>query len=154
MGLELVFRNQTAYNRFWTGRLHFNTVTTAVRNLTRSILSQVPAPSSSPSSNISILEAPDAGTGAETLSEYHEAKAIETVKVLVAMMYAVKDRLRTQSTSSHSSDPDYGMTEDADNSEYTDLLPTGLKNNKGLGLGLTLQLATFVDRFINTGLKQ
>jgi predicted membrane chloride channel (bestrophin family) len=44
----LVFRNQTAYSRFWGGRMHLNEVTTAIRCLSRQLLVLVPTPSSQP----------------------------------------------------------------------------------------------------------
>lgn len=44
VALMLVFRNQTAYSRYWNGRLHLNTVTSAIRCLTRTILVLAPPP--------------------------------------------------------------------------------------------------------------
>lgn len=44
VALMLVFRNQTAYSRFWNGRLHLNTVTSSIRCLTRIILVNSPPP--------------------------------------------------------------------------------------------------------------
>lgn len=44
VALMLVFRNQTAYSRFWNGRLHLNTVTSSIRCLTRTILVNSPPP--------------------------------------------------------------------------------------------------------------
>lgn len=38
VGLMLVFRNGTSYDRFWTGRNQIGTVAAAVRNLSRSFL--------------------------------------------------------------------------------------------------------------------
>ena len=38
MGLMLVFRNQTSYDRFWQGSQHITSMVTCIRNLTRSFL--------------------------------------------------------------------------------------------------------------------
>jgi putative membrane protein len=164
VGLELVFRNQTAYNRFWTGRLHFSTITTAVRCLSREILSLVPAPAL-PGRQFGTdchrirdgSKYGELGSGTEepVLSAQHEAKTVETVKILVAMMYAVKNHLRAEWGVALS--PGNGLTEDGehtDNPEYKDLLPKGLQGHEHLGLGLTLQLATFVENFIKIGARR
>jgi len=89
------------------------------------------------------------------LSKHHEAKTIETIKILVAMMYSVKNHLRADWGIALS--PGTGLTEDGqhtDTPEYKDLLPSGLRGHEHLGLGLTLQLATFVEHFIKIGTKQ
>ena len=166
VGLELVFRNQTAYNRFWTGRLHFSTITTAVRCLSRQLLSAVPAPEPPhphhqfgeggyQSRTGSIVEGELMEDTEPVLSKHHEAKTIETIKILVAMMYSVKNHLRADWGIALS--PGTGLTEDGqhtDTPEYKDLLPSGLRGHEHLGLGLTLQLATFVENFIKIGTKQ
>lgn len=165
VGLELVFRNQTAYNRFWTGRCHFSTLTTSIRCLTRHLLVLVPAPappdyqydSSSTqedSTNSSAYKDYDgaADVNHQPLSKALTAKTIETVKIMIAMLYTVKNHLRA----------DWGvelsagttLTEDGEffwPEEYKELLPQGFKGHEHMGLGLTLQLATYVEKFINIG---
>ncbi|KZM26647.1 uncharacterized protein EKO05_0005550 [Ascochyta rabiei] len=77
VGLMLVFRNSTSYDRFWTGRNCVTTVGTSVRNLARTILvnSQDAAGQSSP----------------------EERRDTErTVRVLIAVLYAIKHNLRAE----------------------------------------------------------
>lgn len=166
MGLELVFRNQTAYNRFWTGRCHFSTLTTSIRCLTRHLLVLVPAPAppnyQSDSSSTRNESSTDSSAykdfdGAvderqQPLSKALEAKTIETIKIMIAMLYTVKNHLRA----------DWGVELSAGTflseegqidwpEEYKELLPQGFKGHEHMGLGLTLQLATYVEKFINIG---
>src|ERR1700744_6535827 len=78
VGLMLVFRNQTAYQRFWSGRLHLNTITTSIRNLSRQILVGVPTSDS--------LD----------LHQADRQKILETIKILTACLYTIKNHLRTE----------------------------------------------------------
>jgi len=183
----LVFRNQTAYSRFWNGRCHLNTVTTAVRCLSRQILVLVPAPSLSDlrsvvstdsllprSARISReLSNADKGStsarisrepsnsdkrltsGEVVLSKTDEVKTIETVKILVAMLYTIKNHLRAEWGVALS--PGTSLTADgqeATTDEYKDLLPAGLRGYEHRGLGLTLELATFIEKFISIGVRK
>ncbi len=166
-----MFRNQTAYSRFWGGRCHLNTVTTAVRCLSRQILVLVPAPTfpglqavvssdsllpktpklSRDSSNVDKAPA----SGEAVLSRVDEAKTIETVKILIAMLYTIKNHLRAEWGVALS--PGTSLTADgqeANTDEYKDLLPPGLKGYEHRGLGLTLELATFVEKYIQHGVKK
>ncbi|KAF2238987.1 UPF0187-domain-containing protein [Viridothelium virens] len=83
VGLMLVFRNQTSYDRFWTGRQQLTSIVTGVRNLTRSFLL-----SSSPPNRTA--------TAAERTETDH------AVCTLIAMLYAVKNHLRADWGSSFS----------------------------------------------------
>lgn len=169
VGLMLVFRNQTAYSRFWGGRLHINTVTTSVRCLSRQILVLVPAPAvysgpgmgprdylDTPGTRTPRQEMPTetAATG-PCLSKNDESRTIETVKILIAMLYTIKNHLRAEWGVALS--PGTSLTADgqeAHTEEYKDLLPTGLRGYEHKGLGLTLQLSTFIENFIQMGVQK
>jgi len=89
------------------------------------------------------------------LSKVDEARIIETVKILIAMLYTVKNHLRAEWGVALS--PGTSLTEDgqeATTEEYKDLLPPGLKGYEHRGLGLTLQLATFVEKFVQIGVQK
>jgi putative membrane protein len=173
VGLMLVFRNQTAYSRFWGGRCHINTVTTAIRCLARQFLVLVPAPAAPPAlptissmSSVNLMAA--AGTGSRTpkfaspsttpkqvLAKSDELRTIETVKILIAMLYTIKNHLRAEWGVALS--PGTSLTDDgqeANTEEYKDLLPPGLKGYEHRGLGLTLELSTFVEAFVRLGVKK
>ncbi|PVH79190.1 UPF0187-domain-containing protein [Cadophora sp. DSE1049] len=189
----LVFRNQTAYSRFWGGRCHLNTVTTSIRCLSRQILVLVPAPSTfglqlhSVVSNDSLLPknyppstraskepsfsasrtslglgAGNGSTGSDvnaegtvTLARADELKTIETVKILIAMLYTIKNHLRAEWGVALSPGTMLGPDgQESTGDEYKDLLPPGLKGYEHRGLGLTLELATFVEKFIAMGVKK
>jgi ion channel-forming bestrophin family protein len=163
----LVFRNQLAWARFWGGRNHLSTVTTAIRCLSRQFLVLVPAPKLSLQSlgsresillprNRNLPFGTDGTTpGDEFLSEDDEAKTIETVKILIAMLYTIKNHLRAEWGVAVS--PGTKITQDGQETttdEYKDLLPPGLKGYEHRGLGLTLELATFIEKFIAIGVKK
>ncbi|KAL2075433.1 hypothetical protein VTL71DRAFT_376 [Oculimacula yallundae] len=195
VGLMLVFRNQTAYSRFWDGRCYLATVTTSIRCLSRQILVLVPPPSTfglqfhSVVSNDSFLHkgytprasrdpaVPDKssqsfmasktslglGTGPSeapfdtvpTLSKADEFKTIETVKILIAMLYTIKNHLRAEWGVALSPGTMLGPDgQESTSDEYKDLLPPGLKGYEHRGLGLTLELATFVEKFVAMGVKK
>ncbi|TVY39207.1 UPF0187 protein [Lachnellula subtilissima] len=106
VGLMLVFRNQTAYSRFWGGRMHLNEVTTAIRCLARQFLVLVPAPSLGGLGGLHNVLSTDSflpqnirtnqNRATEGLSKADELKTIETVKILIAMLYTVKNHLRAE----------------------------------------------------------
>lgn len=135
MGLILVFRNQTSYNRFWDGRTAFSAVHTANRNLIRTILVQSRYPDRSLSA-----------------AEKHDIE--RTIRILIAFPYAVKNYLRaewaiTGAPGSVLSDTtERGGSSDP---EYTSLLPAGFQVQEDEGLGIPLQLTFFVDDFIRRG---
>jgi putative membrane protein len=171
VGLMLVFRNQTAYSRFWNGRLHVSTVTTAIRCLARQILVLTPAPAVPPAlvsmTSEGYLDAPGTrtplslsestpGNGDDVLTKPDELRTIETVKILIAMLYTIKNHLRAEWGVALS--PGTSLTEDGQEDitadEYKDLLPHALKGYEQRGLGLTLQLSTFIEDFVQLGVKR
>jgi len=89
------------------------------------------------------------------LSKDDEKKAIETVKILIAMLYTIKNHLRAEWGVALS--PGTSLTADgqeATTEEYKDLLPHGLKGYEHRGLGLTLQLSTFIEDFVRMGVQK
>ncbi|KAI9846976.1 MAG: hypothetical protein M1837_003332 [Sclerophora amabilis] len=133
VGLMLVFRNQTSYERFWTGRNYITQIGTSIRNLTRSFLC----------CSSKVGEAPSAAEKAETEC---------VVRLLVAILYSIKNHLRAEwgaairpgTAISANGTPSF-------TSEYSELLPAGLKGYEELGLGLPLELTFFVERYIQNG---
>ncbi|KKZ66460.1 membrane protein [[Emmonsia] crescens] len=176
VGLILVFRNQTSYNRFWDGRNNLAAINTSARNLTRSILTH----------------AYNREAGPLTLAEKNDVE--RTIRVLMAIPYAVKNYLRAEwgaawapnsnigdvvdggggsASLSHAvessmmlrhPDSSNGAGAGADgadgddeggervfNPEYDSLLPMGMQAYEDEGLGLPLQLTFFIDGFIKRG---
>ncbi|KAG2417712.1 hypothetical protein HFD88_008931 [Aspergillus terreus] len=133
VGLMLVFRNQTSYNRFWDGRNGMNTVNTCIRNLVRTIATNAYSPRAAPSPA--------------------EKEDIErTLRILMAIPFAVKNHLRAEWGAAWAFGSDVG--EDgvaAYNPDYASLLPVGLEGHEDEGLGLPFQLTFFVDGFIKRG---
>lgn len=179
VGLMLVFRNQTAYSRYWNGRLHLGTVTTAIRCLSRQILVLSPAPSPSrrtsdppkPSREPSVFVQPptlqpssshsapnlDALDDSLNIPEEPspESKVLETVNILIAMLYAVKNHMRADWGVALS--PGMHVTNDGEatiQAEYSEFLPNNLRGYEHKGLGLTLELSVFVEAFIARGVDQ
>lgn len=168
VGLMLVFRNGTSYDRFWTGRNCLTTIGTSVRNLAR----------------ISLVNS-RARDGEETrLSEDEKRDTEKILRVLIAILYAVKHNLRAEfnippaslaslpppaspfgsRSAPVSRRPSYvdrdGMEEERDSEadgidtakeEYTSLLPDGLMGYEDQGLGLPLQLSVLVEGYIRRG---
>ncbi|KAF2666563.1 hypothetical protein BT63DRAFT_441675 [Microthyrium microscopicum] len=78
VGLMLVFRNGTSYDRFWAGRNHLAAIVAGVRNLSRTFLVS------------------SRGLKSNEASE-DELRDTETmVRLLVAMLYSVKHHLRAE----------------------------------------------------------
>ena len=77
VGLILVFRNQTSYDRFWQGNQYLTTVVTCIRNLTRSFLT---------CSHIGKLPP----------TESERADTEQTVRILLALIFAAKNHLRAE----------------------------------------------------------
>jgi ion channel-forming bestrophin family protein len=145
--------------------MHLNEVTTAIRCLSRQLLVLVPAPSMGGLGGIHTVLSTDSflsqnmglsqSRPTEGLSKADELKTIETVKILIAMLYTVKNHLRAEWGVALS--PGTSLTEDgqeANTEEYKDLLPPGMKGYEHRGLGLTLELATFVEAFVRDGVKK
>lgn len=134
----LVFRNQTSYNRFWDGRNGMNSLNTCVRNLVRT----------------TITNSYNAKRGPPTLSEREDIE--RTVRILMAIPYAVKNHLRAEWGAAWVLDGPFGTDVDergtkAYNPDYAGLLPVGLEGHEDEGLGLPYQLTFFVDGFIKRG---
>jgi putative membrane protein len=169
VGLMLVFRNGTSYDRFWTGRNCLTTIGTSVRNIAR----------------ISLVNA-RAKDGQE-LSEEETRDTEKILRVLIAMLYAIKHNLRAEfnippaslaslppPTSPFGSrsnlvsrrpsyaNPDVGALHvdseadgiDTAKEEYTSLLPDGLMGYEDQGLGLPLQLSVLVEGYIRRGFNR
>jgi len=179
VGLMLVFRNSTSYDRFWTGRNCLTTIVTSVRNLAR----------------ICLVNSRDKD-GQATEAEKRDTE--RAVKSLVAVLVAIKHNLRaefnippaslatltTQSTTFSRSQPasrrpsyvdrtmsfpptpgastpllsDSAATlENGDGSiptnkaVYVSLLPEGLMGYEDQGLGLPLQLTVLMESYLRRG---
>ncbi|KAF2745996.1 UPF0187-domain-containing protein [Sporormia fimetaria CBS 119925] len=87
VGLMLVFRNSTSYDRFWTGRQCLGVVGTCVRNLVRVVLVAYTGTGTSGSSK-------DAGKRKITPEEKEEVESF--IRACVAVLYAVKHNLRAE----------------------------------------------------------
>lgn len=138
VGLILVFRNQTSYNRFWDGRNAMSTLNTCVRNLVRTIITN----------SYSTTHGPPTAAEREDIER--------TVRILMAIQYAVKNHLRAEWGAAWAFGDVLGKDLDeqgtaAYNPEYAGLLPTGLEGHESEGLGLPYQLTFFVDGFIKRG---
>ncbi|KAH7384381.1 Bestrophin, RFP-TM, chloride channel-domain-containing protein [Phaeosphaeria sp. MPI-PUGE-AT-0046c] len=77
VGLMLVFRNSTSYDRFWTGRNCLTTIGTSVRNLAR----------------ICLVYSRNKDGNA---SEAEKRDTEKVVRCLVAVLYAIKHNLRAE----------------------------------------------------------
>lgn len=85
VGLMLVFRNQTSYNRFWDGRNHLTTIITSVRNLTRYFLVC--------SHKCEVIKETGCCKKLQpTPEQIQDTEA--TVRILTAILYATKNHLR------------------------------------------------------------
>lgn len=148
--LMLVFRNQTSYNHFWDGRHSMNTLTTCIRNLVRTIVTN------SYNHNHSNAQSPIQLTAAE------KQDIERTLRILMAIPYAVKNHLRAEwgaawempsAAAALGNDVDVNGTT-AYNSVFASLLPSGLEGHEDKGLGLPFQLTFFVDGFIKRGVDR
>ncbi|KAL2011414.1 hypothetical protein VTN00DRAFT_4132 [Thermoascus crustaceus] len=140
VGLMLVFRNQTSYNRFWDGRNSLNTMNTSIRNLVRTILT-------------------NSYTTATPMTPAERADIERTVRILMAIPFAVKNHLRAEWGAAWTLGAAVGndVTDNGGsvfNIDYASLLPEGLEGHEGDGLGLPLQLTFFVDGFIKRGVDR
>ncbi|KAK3113377.1 hypothetical protein LTR53_009367 [Teratosphaeriaceae sp. CCFEE 6253] len=141
VGLMLVFRNSTSYDRFWQGNQHITAIETCIRNLTRSFLTcsyKAHGPSN---------------------TEAERADTERIVRILVGLMYAAKHHLRAEWGAStlpllmpeaevvrHRRES-HSMAK----AEYSELLPPGTRGFEDQGLGLLLQLSLQVEGYIKRG---
>ncbi|KAL6704294.1 hypothetical protein ACN47E_008358 [Coniothyrium glycines] len=178
VGLMLVFRNSTSYDRFWTGRNCLTTIGTSVRNLAR----------------ICLVNSRDK-EGHATDTERRDTERI--VRVLIAVLYAIKHNLRaefnippaslaslpippqptpfsrsappsrrpsyvdrtasfptTPTTSTpllSNSSATLEASASTNKDEYISLLPDGLVGYEDQGLGLPLQLTVLVESYLRRG---
>ncbi|KAF2138734.1 uncharacterized protein K452DRAFT_211691, partial [Aplosporella prunicola CBS 121167] len=138
VGLMLVFRNQTSYDRFWTGRNLLTECCTCVRNLTRSFLV---------SSSRAAIDNFDGHMEFGQASPAERADTEKTVRVLTALLYALKHNLRAE----------YSLGEGVpatSHPELAPLLPTDLYAHEDRGLGMPLQLAVLVEAYIRRGVAR
>lgn len=106
VGLILVFRNGTSYDRFWEGRKCFSSITSNVRNLSRMIWVHVSLPPAEDHPAHVLGKTP---TSALTTAQLKHQK-IEALQFCVAFAFAVKHYLRNEDG------PDYD--------DYAGVLPT------------------------------
>ncbi|KAF4553809.1 Hypothetical protein D9617_6g095420 [Elsinoe fawcettii] len=145
VGLMLVFRNSTSYDRFWTGQAQLTTICTSVRNLSRVFLVS--------SNTINI------GKSGPSSSERFDTET--AVRLLLAYVYAVKAHLRQEwglglgqrAEASQNilqrlaSGPSKVPPEPA----FDDLIPSGLGSFEDHGLGLPVQISVLVEGYIQRG---
>lgn len=148
VGLMLVFRNSTSYDRFWQGTQHLTAIETSIRNLTRSFLTC----------------SYSAGDKAAPPTEAERADTERAVRILLALIYAAKNHLRAEWGSTEALLPSllHEPTEQrrrrhrrestsTQKPEYSELLPRGTRGFEEQGLGLLLQLAVEVEGYIKRG---
>jgi putative membrane protein len=156
VGLMLVFRNGTSYDRFWTGRNCLTTIGTSVRNLSRAFLVSA------------------RGKDGAKLTDAEKADTEKVIRALIAVLYAIKHNLRAEfnippaslvsnppprrprsrpafSRSNTLTEEDGIATAKA---TYTSLLPEGLMGYEDQGLGLPLQLTVLVEGYIRRGFER
>ncbi|SMY21195.1 unnamed protein product [Zymoseptoria tritici ST99CH_1A5] len=138
VGLMLVFRNGTSYDRFWQGNQLFTTVVTNIRNLTRSFLACSHTSKGPPPTDV------------------ERADTERTVRVLLALVYATKNHLRAEWGGAMpplllaQSEIERHRRESVSvhKPEYAELLPPGTRGHEESGLGLLLQLSIQVEAYI------
>jgi ion channel-forming bestrophin family protein len=142
VGLMLVFRNQTSYDRFWQGNQYLTTMVTCIRNLTRTCLTCSYA-------------------GKVPPTESERADTERTVRILLALIYAAKNHLRAEWGSTlplllprQEADRRRRESQSMSKPEYTELLPAGTKGFEEQGLGLLLQLSIQVEGYIKRGVDR
>jgi putative membrane protein len=161
VGLMLVFRNSTSYDRFWTGRNCLTTIGTSVRNLGRLFLVN------------------SRGKDGKELTEAEKRDTEKIIRVLIAVLYAIKHNIRAEfnvppaSVMEDSPEPapstpstprrpgisransiliENGIT--TAKAEYISLLPDGIMGYEDQGLGLPLQLTVLVEGYIRRGYER
>ncbi|KAJ6513874.1 Bestrophin, RFP-TM, chloride channel-domain-containing protein [Mycena vitilis] len=90
VGLILVFRNGTSYDRYWEGRKCFGTMTSNVRNLTRLVWIQVALPPTD--------DQPGHAVGKTPVTDLTESqlrrRKVELLHLCLSFVFAVKHYLR------------------------------------------------------------
>lgn len=115
VGLILVFRNGSSYDRFWEGRKCFASITSNVRNLSRMIWVHVSLPPTEDHPAHVLGKTP---ASALTTAQLKHQK-IEALQFCVAFTFAVKHYLRNEDG------PDYD--------DYAGVLPTSFTRIHDLG---------------------
>lgn len=140
VGLMLVFRNQTSYDRFWQGNNHLTNMVTNIRNLTRVFLTCSYA------------------TGKPPPSDAERAETERTVRILLALIFAAKNHLRAEwgqtlpmLLPSHEIERKRRESRSTSRAEYNDLLPPGTRGFEEQGLGLLQQLSIQIEAYIKRG---
>ena len=91
-------------------------------------------------------------------SDADKADTERVVRILLAILYSVKNHLRAEWGAPLRSLEDAAMMIAKDGrtmtSEFSDLLPSGMKVLEDEGLGLPLQLTFFVDLYIRRGYEK
>lgn len=133
VGLMLVFRNQTSYNRFWDGRNGMTSIQTCVRNIVRTITTHAYNPR-------------------RPLTAAEKEDIERTIRILMAIPFAVKNYLRNEWNAAWAASSSIADTGPAVfNPDYAGLLPLGLEGHEDEGLGFPYQLTFFVDAFLKRG---
>ncbi|PSK43115.1 Mitochondrial oxaloacetate transport protein [Elsinoe australis] len=143
VGLMLVFRNSTSYDRFWTGQQQLTTICTSIRNLSRMFLVS--------SNNI----------GKTGPSPSERADTETAVRLLLAYIYAVKSHLRQEwglgLGQQHEQTQNLLQRLASNNAKlppepsFEDLLPSGVGSFEDHGLGLPVQIGILVEGYIQRG---
>ena len=142
VGLMLVFRNQTSYNRFWEGRNHLTTIITSVRNLRRSFLT------SSYNNRVDTD-----GSNPKRAAEHADTES--AVKHLLAILFATRNHLRADwGAFSDMSPQGHRIAFTELSADFEDLRPPGLIGYSHKGLGVTLQFCALVESYIQRGMKR
>jgi putative membrane protein len=183
VGLMLVFRNSTSYDRFWTGRNCLTTIGTSVRNLARIVLVNARVKDGALGDS-----GFGQGAGGARLGESEKRDTENVLKVLIAVLYAIKHNLRAEFNippasledapvfDAHSTPvsrrPSYtdhpapaagdvgedGLAEGdglhQPKNVYRSLLPEGLRGYEDEGLSLPLQLSVLVESYIRRGVDR
>jgi ion channel-forming bestrophin family protein len=170
VGLVLVFRNQTSYDRFWDGRNCLAGIQASIRNIARTILV------------CSSRFDRESGCAIEPTEEEKEDTE-RTVRCLIAVLYAVKHALREEwscewaggeqtltqalmpTTEATEVDPLLRANTSSSMTglnkflwglrrEYDGLLPEGMTGFEQEGLALPLQLMVMVEAYFRRGVDR
>jgi putative membrane protein len=166
VGLMLVFRNGSSYDRFWTGRNNLAQICTSVRNLTRYFLT----------------------CSRDVTDQRTDAERVDTesvVRVLMTVLYAVKHNLRAEFVETSVTGPTTPLYFSSNTSsilptpgahsrrkqsiidaealteslitiqpEHNEALPQTLSYLEDQGLSMPLQLAVKVEAYIRRGVNR